>query len=103
MLNLDTDVPLAAVGGRLLPDEQRLLDRDAWCISDIVIWEIALLSREGRIPLTLNHPNLNRLLREMTIWPITRAVGLAIARLDSARTRPARSLRRRVSRTTCRC
>jgi PIN domain nuclease of toxin-antitoxin system len=82
VINIDTHILLAAIDRKLRPDEQRLLDGVGWCISDIVIWEIGKLKAGGRITMTLDHPGLNRALREMTIWPITREIAEAAGRLD---------------------
>lgn len=82
MLNLDTHILVDAVLGRSRPAESRILEDDFWCISDIVLWEIATLYREGRTPLSLNDRRLNELLGRMTIWPISREVALALGQLD---------------------
>jgi PIN domain nuclease of toxin-antitoxin system len=82
MLNLDTHILLDAVSQRPRPGERRLLEDDFWCISDIVLWEIGWLHREGRIKVSLNDPSLNRALQRMTSWPISREVGLALGQLD---------------------
>jgi hypothetical protein len=38
MLNLDTHVFVFALAGDLRPAERRLLERDRWGISAIVLW-----------------------------------------------------------------
>jgi PIN domain nuclease of toxin-antitoxin system len=54
MLNLDTDVLLQAVAGRLSASETQLLRSDRWSISAIVLWEIAKLAQLGRIEVELD-------------------------------------------------
>jgi len=82
MLNLDTYILVAALEGRLRPDERRLLEDDFWCISDIVLWEMGHLARADRIKTSLDHPGLRTALDEMTIWPITRTIAIAVGSLD---------------------
>ncbi len=82
MINLDTQIVIYALEGRLNRDEERALRDEAWCASDIVIWELGSLYRDGRIKQSLDHPELNRLLARMTIWPITRDIAKALQRLD---------------------
>jgi predicted nucleic acid-binding protein len=43
-LNLDTHVLLHAVAGKLTAREERLLRKDRWSISRVVLWEIARAS-----------------------------------------------------------
>ncbi len=73
-----------ALEGRLRPDEERLLAEDFWSISDISLWEIAYLARSKRIRLGPGDPRLRRVLREITVWPITLEVAQALGRLDFA-------------------
>ncbi|HKS91730.1 MAG TPA: PIN domain-containing protein [Tepidiformaceae bacterium] len=82
MLNLDTHILLDAVSQRPRPAERRILNEEFWCISDIVLWEIGWLHREGRISLSLNDSSLNRALERMTIWPISREVAMSMRLLD---------------------
>ena len=67
---------------RLRPSEARVLADDAWAISDIVLWELASLTRRGEIAPILDLPRFNRRLREITVWPITREVAKAVLSLD---------------------
>jgi len=82
MLNLDTHILIDTVLDWVRADERRLLETDFWCVSDIVIWEIATLHREGRTPVSVADPRLNKILGQITIWPISYDVGLALRRLD---------------------
>ena len=51
-------------------------------MSDIVIWELAMLMRSGRIDFSFRDPRVSRLLREVTVLPITPEVATAIGSLD---------------------
>jgi PIN domain nuclease of toxin-antitoxin system len=82
MLNLDTHILLGALSGELTSPERRILAAQEWCISDIVIWEIAKLAELGRIDVDLEDPELSRLLAGIRAWPISLDVCRAIGRLD---------------------
>ena len=81
MVNLDTHILLAAISGRAREQELAALD-DFWCISDMVLWELGWLAREGRIELALNDPRLHEVLARTTVWPITPEIADALKKLD---------------------
>ncbi len=82
MLNLDTHVLLHAVAGVLTAREAKLLSRDRWSISGIVLWEIAKLAQLGRIEVDLDDPDVLRALSAIHVWPITAEIAKASTRLD---------------------
>ena len=82
MINLDTHVLTDALGGRLKAAEQRLLERNRWSISAIVLWEIAKLVQLGRLEVALDDPEVVRALRGMHVWPLDLTVARASTRLD---------------------
>jgi PIN domain nuclease of toxin-antitoxin system len=82
MLNLDTHMFVFALAGELRPTEQRLLERDRWGISAIVLWEIAKLAQLGRIEVDLDDSSVVRALSSVQVWPLTREIALASTRLD---------------------
>ena len=82
MLNLDTHILLLALADELRPAEQRLLERDRWGISAIVLWEIAKLAQLGRITVDLEDSNVVRALTSVHVWPLTRDIAVASTRLD---------------------
>ena len=82
MLNLDTHVLLFAVTDRLTAAERRLLGREPWSISAIVLWEIAKLTQLGRIELDLEDREVRRVLTQVHLWPITLEIARASTRLD---------------------
>ncbi len=80
MLNLDTHVLVHALAGELRPAEERLLVREPWSISAIVLWEIEKLRQLGR--LTIDAERLERAVHSVHVWPIDLAVARASTRLD---------------------
>lgn len=82
MLNLDTHVLLLAVAGELTPAEAKLLRKEQWSISAIVLCEIAKLAQLGRIQIDLDDVQVVRTLRSIHVWPITAEIAKASTRLD---------------------
>ena len=82
MLDLDTHVLLHALTGGSTGAERRILSRDSWSISAIVLWEIAKLAQSGRIDVDLHDPEFVRVLSRIPVWPLTLDVCRAIAGLD---------------------
>ena len=82
MLNVDTHVLLCAVVDTLRPREKRLLSREPWSISAIVLWEIAKLAQLGRIAVNLDDSEVVRVLSRLHVWPLTREVARISTRLD---------------------
>jgi len=82
MLNLDTHIFLYAVAGELTPAEAKLLRREQWSISAIVLWEIAKLAQLGRIEIDLDDVQVARALRAVHVWPITAEIAKRSTRLD---------------------
>ena len=82
MLNLDTHILIHAVSGNLRPAEQRLLARNRWSISSIVLWELAKLVQLGRVDIDLEDRDVVRVLSRLHRWPIDLQVARASTRLD---------------------
>jgi len=83
MLNLDTHVFLDAARNNLDRAELAALRRKAPCgISAIVLWEVEILHRIGRIQYGLDSPMLIAMLESVVIWPLDLEVCLALRRLD---------------------
>lgn len=82
MLNLDTQVLLHALGGRLTARERALLSGDVWGISAVVLWEICKLRQLGRIELDLEDADVTRLLARIHTWPLSWDVCRESCRLD---------------------
>lgn len=82
MLNLDTHILLFALTGELKPRERVVLAASPWCISAIVLWEIAKLGQLGRITIDLQDPEVVRALSRIHVWPLTREIAHASTQLD---------------------
>lgn len=84
MLNLDTHILIHALTGDVTPRELAALCRDSWSISAIVLWELSMLSRLGRIEYDLDNGQLSLLLSRVHVWPLDLAVCRALRKLDFA-------------------
>lgn len=82
MLNLDTHVVVHAFAGTLNPDERRILSADTWGISAIVLWELEMLHRLGRISEDPELAPFANALSQVAILPITREVVRCLRKLD---------------------
>jgi PIN domain nuclease of toxin-antitoxin system len=82
MLNLDTHILLFALNGSLKPAERKLLAAEPWCISAIVLWEIAKLSQLGRIEIDVRSVEFVRIFARVQVWPLDLAVCETSTRLD---------------------
>jgi PIN domain nuclease of toxin-antitoxin system len=82
VINLDTNVLLAFVYDRSGHDERKLLEGDAWAISDAVLWEIGLLERDERITPLLATADFGGLLDELTVFPVDLRIARALRQLD---------------------
>lgn len=82
MLNLDTHILIHALRGDLQPRERRILAKDSWSISAIVLWELAKLSQLGRVTLDLDDPDVKSALSSVHVWPIDFDVARASTKLD---------------------
>lgn len=74
MLNLDTHIVIHMFAGGLSRAERSLLAHEPLGISSIVFWEIARLHERGRINAGLDHPGFAKLLDELHVWEIDRAI-----------------------------
>ena len=83
MLNLDTNIVVAFVTNTLRKDEVAAMEDDpAWSISAIVLWEVAEISREGKVRIGLDNEDFLKLLKRLHVWPLTLEVMRALLRLD---------------------
>ncbi len=82
MLNLDTHILLATVNDELKRGEEDLIRGDDLAISDIVLWELAKLVQLNRIRLDLDSTVFRRVLRQLTVFPITLEIARQSAALD---------------------
>jgi PIN domain nuclease of toxin-antitoxin system len=82
MLNLDTHILLFSLDGSLTAREKKLLEKERWGVSAIVLWEIAILHQKGRIALGVNSPLLAAALERIHVWALSREVCLNLTALD---------------------
>ena len=82
MLNLDTHILVHALSGTLEERESRLLAKDTWSISAIVLWEICKLVELGRLELDLDDPEVERTLRRIHTWPLSLEICRVSCELD---------------------
>jgi PIN domain nuclease of toxin-antitoxin system len=82
LINLDTHVLIDLLSGQLRPSEVRALENEPLSISDIVLWELSRLWLDGRSTLPIEDRRLQRQLGQITVWPISYQVAMALRRLD---------------------
>jgi PIN domain nuclease of toxin-antitoxin system len=70
MLNLDTHILVDALIGDVSRSEKRILSQEKWCISSIVLWEIAKLSQLGRVEIQVQSIEFARILSQISIIPL---------------------------------
>lgn len=71
MLNLDTHILVDSLAGMVSRKEKALLAANQWCISGIVLWEIAKLNQLGRIELDVLSIEFSRALSQITVIPLS--------------------------------
>jgi len=81
-LNLDTHVLVFALCDELRPRERKLLEGSNWGVSDIVLWELAKLAQLGRLTVDLEERKVERVLADLSVWPITLEIARTSTRLD---------------------
>ncbi len=82
MLNLDTHIFIHALQDNLTAKERRILGRDSWSISAIVLWELAKLAQRKRILMDLSSPDFTRALARVHIWPLDLGICRMSTELD---------------------
>lgn len=82
MLNLDTHIVIWMAAGELRAEEHSRIAKEPLAISDIVLWELAVLVRSGRIEMDLGGREFRHLLQGLTLVPISLQIAIASARLD---------------------
>lgn len=82
-VNLDTNIVIRAVLGKLTDFERRVLDSTEWAISPIVLWELAKLSQLGKLPrMSFSDARLMSLIDDLYVLPITTTVARVSTELD---------------------
>ncbi|MBI2603462.1 MAG: PIN domain-containing protein [Deltaproteobacteria bacterium] len=82
MLNLDTHILIHALNDTLTPREKRVLSKESWSISAIVLWEIYKLHQLKRIVLDIHNSEFVLLLSRIHIWELNFQVFKSLSKLD---------------------
>lgn len=82
MLNLDTHMFVALVTGDVSPKELACATHESLAISDIVLWELAMLVQRGRLTMDFESPEFRAWLRHLTIFPISLEIARRSTQLD---------------------
>ena len=82
MLNLDTHILIFALTDDLTAHEKRVLAKNDWGVSAIVMWELAKLVQLERIDLALHSGEVRQVLSKLTVWPLDLAVAIKSTELD---------------------
>lgn len=82
MLNLDSHILVDFLSGELSPREMDIVRNQGLAISDIVLWELAKLIQLGRLELDMESIEFRRLLRRVTVFPITIQIARKSTSLD---------------------
>lgn len=82
MLNLDTHILIDALLGEVSKKERLILLKDKWCISAIVLWEIAKLKQLNRIEIEIQSIEFSRILSQIKIIPLDISICQRSTELD---------------------
>ncbi len=82
MLNLDTHIFVYALQDKLTATEHRLLAKNSWSVSAIVLWELAKLSQLRRITIDISSPDFAIALARVHIWPLDLRICRQSTQLD---------------------
>jgi PIN domain nuclease of toxin-antitoxin system len=82
MLNLDTHILIYALSGEVTATERKILAKNRWSISGIVLWEVFKLRQLGRIQLDVSDFDFQVALEKVHVWPIDIHVFKALSQLD---------------------
>ena len=82
MLNLDTHILVALLTGDASPAELACAVNQPLAISDIVLWELAMLVQRGRLAMDLESPEFREWMRHLTIFPISLEIARQSTQLD---------------------
>jgi PIN domain nuclease of toxin-antitoxin system len=82
VLNLDTHILIHALTGTLTAPERAMVEREQWCVSPIVFWEISKLAQLGRIQFDLDDITFRQAMADTTVLPFTIEVARRLSELD---------------------
>ena len=82
MLNLDTHILVLFLTGDLSSGEYRCITDQNLAISDIVLWELAMLAGLGRLSMDFDDVEFRSFLRTLTVIPISLEIARKSTQLD---------------------
>jgi PIN domain nuclease of toxin-antitoxin system len=82
MLNLDTHMVVALIAGEVSPAELACAVNQPLAISDIVLWELAMLVQRDRLKMDLESPEFRVWLRHLIVIPISLEIARQSTELD---------------------
>jgi len=82
MLNLDTHIVVSLLNRTLTAEEYRRVADEELGVSDIVLWELAMLARRGRLALDLDAPAFRAFVLSVKAFPITMEIARQSTHLD---------------------
>lgn len=82
MLNLDTHIVVSLLGRSLTADEYRRVADEELAVSGIVLWELAMLARRGRLAFDLDDAAFRSFIEGVTVFPITMEIACQSTQLD---------------------
>lgn len=82
MLNLDTHIVIALLAAELTPKEQDVMRSSDWAISDIVLWELAMLAHRKKLELDFEAAGFRLLHSCLRVIPISLEIARTSTQLD---------------------
>src|SRR5690242_725467 len=84
MLNLDTHIVALLLSRGLTAEEYRIVAHEELAVSDIVVWELAMLAKRGRLAFDLDDPTFRVFIKTAKVFPITMEIVRQSTSLDFA-------------------
>ncbi len=82
MLNLDTHIVVSLLNRTLTAEEYRCIADEELGLSDIVLWELAMLANRGRLALDLDAPAFRSFIGSIKVFPVTLEIARQSTHLD---------------------
>ncbi|MEZ4845944.1 MAG: type II toxin-antitoxin system VapC family toxin [Bdellovibrionota bacterium] len=83
IINLDTHIVLKFLNRDLTKTEFSLMESfDQYCISDMVLWELAMLRSRKGIDFRFDSPEWLEFSRDIQVLPITQEIALQTTKMD---------------------
>lgn len=82
MLNLDTHIVVSLLDRTLTAEEYRRIADEELGVSDIALWELAMLAGRGRVAFDLDAPAFRNFIESVKVFPITLEIARQSTQLD---------------------